>query len=126
MTKFEEIKAILRNENHLVEAVNQLDDNLIVEISETLKLTFYEYKNTLDLYINEYYFGNLFQQNLTIIIRELLKDNKTFIQFRKPRGIKKTYFKIEVDEEYQKNESKYLAYRGIKIFTKDKVILDRY
>ena len=126
MTKYEEIKEIIQNQNLEVKPLVMSEDNLVVTVSDTLKLTFYEDKNILDLYINEYYFGNLHQQDMAIIMRELFKDNKVFIQFRKPRGLRKVYFKIEVKEEYQKNEHKYLNYRGIKIFTKDSVILDRY
>lgn len=126
MTKFDEIKKILDDQNHQVQSLHQENDNLIITISKTLTLTFYENENILDLYINEYYFGNLYQQDMEIIIRELLKDNKVFIQFRKPIGLRKVYFKIEVIEEFQKNKKKYISNRGIKIFTKDKVIVDRY
>ena len=103
------------------------DDILIIDISPYVVVILSKDNNKVDMYINNQYFGNLDYQNIDILFKALLKEDKVFIEYRKPIGFyQKEYFKIETLEWFNKRREKLLKRRGTKIYTLNEVIMDLY
>ena len=118
---------LLKNENIIKENFKVSDDNLIIDFSNFLQVILHKEGKMLDMYINNHHFGDIGKNDIVILFKSLLMENKVFIEYRRPVGYyAKDYFKIMNLEEYEKKKKKLLKRRGTKIYTINKLIIDLY
>ena len=127
MNNYDKIIKQLQESNIITDNYSITDGNLIITLSPYLEVILSNDKNKVDMYINNYHFGNLDHQNIDVLFTALLKEDKVFIEYRKPIGFyQKEYFKIETLEWFEKRKEKLLKRKGTKIYTLRELLTDLY
>lgn len=119
--------AQLKQHNIIKENYELVNENLIIKLSTYVEVILHKNQNTLDMYINNNHFGDISKNDITILFKSLLQDNKVFIEYRRPHGLYfKEYFKIMNLDVFKKKQKKLLVRRGTKIYTHHKLLIDLY
>ncbi len=119
--------SLLEEEELIHDNFQIVDGNLVIRLSKMIQVILHRQDRMLDMYINNFHFGDISKNEITLLFRSLLKEDKVFIEYRRPKGLYvKEYFKIMNIEEYNKKKTKLTKRRGTKIYTHDELIIDLY
>lgn len=127
MDKYNNVINLLKDNKIIYDNYQVVNDNLVIQLSKMIQVILHKQDQMLNMYINNYHFGDVSKNDTALLFRALLKEDKVFIEFRRPRGLYvKEYFKIMNVVEYNKKKTKLLKRRGTKIYTHNELIIDLY